>query len=76
MSLVQLCERIISQCCHRLSASFQQVGDRIVEANGTRGASQAIFEIIKDSEQAPNRKDIREKHGVVMVLKQNECVNP
>ena len=29
-----------------------KVGDRIVEANGTRGASQAIFEIIKDSEQA------------------------
>eukprot|EP00434_Breviolum_minutum_P042345 symbB.v1.2.037686.t1/scaffold5634.1/size25136/2 len=29
-----------------------KVRDRIVEANGTRGASQAIFEIIKDSEQA------------------------
>ena len=66
----------MNELFHRVAISFQQVGDRIVEANGTRGASQAIFEIIKDSEQAPNRKDIREKHGVVMVLKQNECVNP
>ena len=38
--------RIPRVCCEA------QVGDRIVAVNGTSGASQAIFDVIKDTQEA------------------------
>lgn len=37
------------------NAAASQVGDRILGVNGTRGASHAILDLIKDSEEAGSR---------------------
>ena len=46
------CNIVLPNVLRHLGPSHPQVGDRIVAVNGTSGASQAIFDVIKDTQEA------------------------